>query len=163
MRLEWYVADSGLSARLQRREAGGAWSEIAALVSGGTGRMVYLDRDVEPGRVYDYRLAVVEGGIERFHAETRIEVPLRLDLAVRGVRPQSGGQLIIAFSIPESAPVRLEFLDVAGRRVFERDLGTLDAGNQLLSLSNVDLASGVYLARIVQSGRSASGKAIVTR
>jgi glucose/arabinose dehydrogenase len=162
VRLEWYVADSGFSATLQRRPANGAWNAITTVVSDGAGHMVYVDHDVEPGRAYDYRLVVVEGGLEQFHAETRIDVPARLDLAVRGVRRQAGA-MIIAFSVPATAPVRLEFLDITGRRVLERDLGSLDAGSQLVSLGNVDLDSGVYLARITQSGRRASGKAVIVR
>jgi hypothetical protein len=91
-------------------------------------------------------------------------VPSGFELAVRGIRPQPGGRRVfLAFSVPKSAPVRLEFIDVAGRRVLSRDLGTLEAGNQLVPLADLDLASGVYVARIVQDGKSASAKAVLTR
>jgi hypothetical protein len=104
----------------------------------------------------------VEDGIERFFAETRIEVPSRLALAVLGIRPQPGsGDLLLAISIPESAPVSAEFLDVTGRRVVERRWAALEPGNQLLRLTDLGLPSGMYLVRIVQSGRSASAKAVI--
>jgi hypothetical protein len=158
------VPDSGLSATVYRRDPGGAWGTVAQLVSNGSRRLEYEDHDVVAGRSYDYRIGVVMNGAERLFGEWRIDVPSGFELKVRGIRPQPGGpRVFLAFSIPKSDPVRLEMLDVAGRRVLSRDLGALDAGNQLVPLGDLGLSSGVYIARIVQDGKSATAKVIVAR
>lgn len=163
VRLEWYVPDSGLSITLERRTGEGPWQSIAEL-GGNRGPLVYDDREIVAGSVYDYRLAVEVDGATEYFAQTRIEVPARLELAVRGFRPQPGhDRLWISLSLPEAGRVRLELFDVAGRRVLERDLGVLEAGNQLVRLAALDLDSGFYVTRVTQGGRSATGRAVIAK
>jgi glucose/arabinose dehydrogenase len=164
VQLEWYVPDSGVTMTLERRQGSGPWLPLAELRSDGDGRIEYEDRAISPGATYDYRVAArVEGSI-RYFAETRIEVPTRLELAVQGIRPQPGRErLMVAFSLPATGAVRLEILDVAGRRVFERDLGVLEAGNQLVRLPALNLDSGFYVTRVSQGGKSAMGRAVIAR
>src|SRR5262249_36779627 len=73
VRLSWHVADgSSFVATLQRREGAGAWRSLGQVLPDGNGRIVYEDRAVTTGSRYDYRLAVLEGGVEKFYGEASI-------------------------------------------------------------------------------------------
>lgn len=162
--LEWYATDAAISATLYRREERSSWEARGAVTSDGTGRIVYEDRDVVAGRRYSYRLGVVEAGSERYFGETSVEVPARLGLAVYGIRPNPAPRdFVVSFALATREPARLEFVDVAGRRVLERVLEPVEPGNRLLNLWGTDLPAGVYVVRVSQSGRTASARAVIAR
>jgi len=76
-----------------------------------------------------------------------------LAFALEGVRPNpSHGELLnVVFVLPMAAPARLELLDVSGRRVSEREVGSLGAGRHTLDLGEGQhLAPGLYLVRLTQ-------------
>lgn len=63
----------------------------------------------------------------------------------------------VAFALPASAPVRIELLDVAGRRLAARDLGSLSAGPHSVRMTRPSpLRSGVYFVRVTQGAESAA-------
>lgn len=71
----------------------------------------------------------------------------------------------LSFVVPVSGPVRLEWFDVAGRRVTNLDLGVLPAGPHMVSFDRRragSLAPGVYLARLVLPGRTATGRIVLS-
>lgn len=74
----------------------------------------------------------------------------------------------IAFTLQEAGPVRIEVLDVSGRRVQLRELGQRPEGDGVVTLRAVDasgdlLPAGMYFVR-VQAGRDvASRKWVVMR
>ncbi len=73
--------------------------------------------------------------------------------ALEGVRPNPsrGRRLTVAFTLPLLAPARLEMLDVGGRRVASREVGSLGAGAHVVELvPNHALAPGLYLLRLAQ-------------
>ena len=73
--------------------------------------------------------------------------------ALEGVRPNPsrGEGLTVAFTLPTAASARLELLDVSGRRVAEREVGSLGAGPHALDLSEGRrLTPGLYLLRLTQ-------------
>ena len=72
------------------------------------------------------------------------------------------GPVTLAFTLPASGRVRVELLDVAGRRCWVRDLD-LAAGPQQLQLpgaATAALAPGVYLARIAAPRAMLTGRVI---
>ncbi len=71
----------------------------------------------------------------------------------------------IAFSLPDAAPARLELLDLHGRRVLEREVGSMGAGSHVLPLQRESsgLAAGIYVVRLSQAGRTASSKVVLVR
>ncbi len=75
----------------------------------------------------------------------------RLGFALAGARPNPSrrGQLQVSFSLPDAAPARLELLDVGGRLLVSRDVGSWGKGWHSIEFSpERDLSSGVYLLRL---------------
>jgi hypothetical protein len=84
--------------------------------------------------------------------------------ALAGVRPNPshGERLSVAFTLPTAAPARLELLDVSGRRVVEREVGSLGAGPHAFDLGHGGpLAPGLYLVRLTQGTNSRAAKVLV--
>ena len=84
-----------------------------------------------------------------------VDVPAEATLAfaLDPVRPNPsrGGALTVHFSLPSAAPARLELLDVAGRRIAAREVGSLGAGRHAVALADdVRLAPGIFFARLRQ-------------
>ena len=68
-----------------------------------------------------------------------------------GIKRRFSIMLSVAFTLPTSAPARLELVDVSGRRVAQREVGTLGAGRHALALAaDRDVAPGLYLLRLTQ-------------
>jgi len=84
------------------------------------------------------------------------EVGARLEFALEGVRPNPsrGERLSVAFTLPSAAPARLELLEVAGRRVTEREVRALGPGRHVVELAaGRTLAPGLYFVRLLQGAR----------
>jgi hypothetical protein len=76
-----------------------------------------------------------------------------LGFALDPVRPNPtrGGALTVHFVLPSAAPARVDLLDVRGRRVAGREVGSLGAGRHVLDLGEGRrLAPGLYLVRLQQ-------------
>lgn len=73
------------------------------------------------------------------------------------------GETMIQFSTPESGPVRLEVVDLLGRRVQTLHDGVLEAGIHRISFDAEGLSSGVYLFRVTTRDASDSGKMMLVR
>src|SRR6185436_15271468 len=135
--LEWFSAIASLAATVYRRVAGSEWQLLGSVGGDGSGHLRYEDRAISPGSRYAYRLGYSEQGVERFSAETWVEVPLQLVLALDGLRPNPAvGELAVAFTLPSPAAATLELLDVAGRRAVAADVGALGPGRHLLRLGD---------------------------
>ena len=77
--------------------------------------------------------------------------------ALDGVRPNpaSGNGLNVAFALPTGAAARLELLDVSGRRVLAREVGSLGVGRHTVNLSEGRrVAPGLYWVRLTQARAS---------
>jgi hypothetical protein len=73
--------------------------------------------------------------------------------ALEGARPNParGNGLYVAFALPGDASARLELLDVNGRRVAGREVGSLGAGRHRVNLAQGrHVAPGVYWVRLTQ-------------
>jgi hypothetical protein len=149
--LEWFATGDGLSqATLYRRSAGSDWAPLAILSVGGTGRLLYEDREVEAGSSYGYRLGIVEDGAERFLGETWVEVPGGFDLALAARNPAREA-LQCSFTLPRPMHARLEVLDVQGRVVAVLADGDFGAGPRRIQDSSVvpSRGAGLYFVRLV--------------
>lgn len=112
------------------------------------------------GAPYYYKLCAVDvhGNVSSFTLllpSGTAEVPngASLAFALEGVQPNPshGERLSVAFALPTAAPARLELVDVSGRRVVEREVGTLGAGRHTLDLGQgTSLAPGLYLVCLRQ-------------
>ncbi len=71
---------------------------------------------------------------------------------------------VVAFTLPSAGRGRLEVLDVAGRRVYRRDLSDLGAGRHTVAIEPAQpLRAGVYLIRLTHEGRMLHVRGVVTR
>ena len=75
--------------------------------------------------------------------------------AVRGLR--------VAFALPDGAPAKLELLDIAGRRIASREVGSLGAGRHLVGFERTHIPAGIYVIRLTRGGRSLTTTASVLR
>jgi hypothetical protein len=87
-------------------------------------------------------------------------------LAIRRVTPNpaTGGQLRVEFALRDGSPARLDLMDVAGRQLASRQVGTLGPGRHALDVSDGRaLPPGIYLIRLTQNGREMRARAVVLR
>lgn len=86
-------------------------------------------------------------------------------LALHGVWPNpTRGAARVWLTLAGNEPARLELLDLAGRRVRTVELGGRGAGLHRVDLAETgSLRPGLYLIRLSQAGRRATGKLIVIR
>jgi len=95
-----------------------------------------------------------------------VEVPSALRFALHGVQPNParGGEAQLAFTLPAWASGELEVLDVSGRRVTGREVGSLGPGRHTVRLDEREsLAPGLYLVRLRWRGESATTRAVLMR
>lgn len=163
VRLLWYSSVE-VVATVYRRSAGVDWVSIGQVTSNGTGQVAFEDRDVTPGERYGYRLGVLEAGSEVLAGEVWVEVPAELVLALDGLRPHPAvNDLVVAFTLASRDAACLELIDVAGRRVWARDLAGLTPGRQTLRLDPAPPTAGLYFLRLTQSGHAVTARAVITR
>ena len=67
--------------------------------------------------------------------------------------PSRGGTLALVIVLPDDVPAELEVLDVGGRRITTRPVGTLGAGRHRVALPpGTALPPGMYFARLRRAG-----------
>ncbi|MGH7731273.1 MAG: PKD domain-containing protein, partial [Candidatus Eiseniibacteriota bacterium] len=87
----------------------------------------------------------------------------RAETALHGVGPNpAGSELWVEFSLADRGPACVELMDVAGRRVAVREVGSFGPGRHRLAVRD-DLPTGVYLVRLVQGARTRVAKVAVLR
>lgn len=66
--------------------------------------------------------------------------------------PMHVGAMIVRFTLPTAAAASLELLDIAGRRVIAREVGSLGAGHHAIDLAaGRGQGSGIYFVRLRQA------------
>jgi len=91
------------------------------------------------------------------------DVPPAPMLWLAGENP-GHGRIAVGFLLPSTEPARVEVLDVAGRRIEQRQLDAPSRGAGALTFGeNGDLRPGLYMVRLVQAGRVATVKTMLTR
>ncbi len=175
--LEWSAPGSpGLTASLERWTAGTvAWDPIATLTADAGGRLAHEDHTVGAGARYRYRLGVRDRDEVSYYGSVSVAVPPPAPLpsppeqpaifALLGATPNPAvSGLVVSFSLPDALPARLELMDVAGRRLVTREVGTLGAGVHVIDLAaGRTIRAGVYLIRLTRDGRSVVSRAVTIR
>jgi hypothetical protein len=133
--LTWSTAGAtGATAIVYRKAPERDWEPLGMVSADGSGRIVFEDRNVEPGVRYGYRLG------------------------------PAGKDVLVAFSLPSRERATLELFDLAGRRVHVREVGALGPGSHVVRLDESGrLHTGVYVVRLEQSGRVLTAKAAIVR
>ena len=160
VRIEWSVDAAG-EVTVERATETDAWLPAGTAMADGTGRVRWEDTAVEPGMRYGYRLALGAGGGAPYAGEAWVEVPRVARLAIAGLSPNPGGpNASIVFSLGSSERATIELVDLAGRRVFSREVGSMGPGTHALSLGG-RMAPGVYWLRLTQGERSVKARGVI--
>ena len=126
------------------------------LIITGSGHRTAASYDGDPAR----------GAILHIEAEPPVigaEAPPVVTLELRPAgRVPARGAVEVELALPSGRPATLELLDLAGRRIVARPVGTLGAGRHRVELAR-DLRAGVFFVRLSQDGRSRVIKAPVLR
>jgi len=166
VRLTWQLADAaGATVAVERRGASTDWQRLGTMLPDGTGRVTYEDHEVAAGERYAYRLAIAGPSEVLLSPETWVEVPRALAFALEGLRPNPAvNELTVSFALPSAAPAVLELVDVAGRRLLQREVGSLGPGRHLVRLDpDRRPAPGIYWVRLTQAGRSLRSCGVLVR
>jgi hypothetical protein len=164
--LTWFSGGTpATQLQVERREHEGTWTALADVAADGRGMIVYVDAQVVAGRSYEYRLRVSEGAGFFWAGETAVEIPLRAVLSLQGFHPNPAGRLVqLGFTLASREPATLTLFDLAGRRLFSREVGSLGPGSHVVPLDRGDvLPSGVYLIHLEQGGRAVTRRAVAIR
>lgn len=159
---------------VERREGGSGWTEIATYVSNpelqGQGSVTYrteysyIDKDVEEGKTYDYRLADVSSdGVKEYHATPLLGFtvikPIPGEYSVLPAYPNPfNPQTTITFNLPEDQTVRLVIYDITGRMVKELVNAKYNAGSHSIVWNASEMGSGMYFYRLEAGSFSSTGK-----
>jgi hypothetical protein len=163
--LTWQSATAqGVVGTVYRRTETNSWQSMGSAVLDGPDRLQFVDRSVVPGSRYAYRLGYSNGGAEQFTQETWVDIPAPR-LALDGLRPNpSPGAMTVSFSLPDAQPASLEVVDVSGRRVAQREVGSLGIGPHVLRLAETgSLQPGIYWLRLRQGDRALLSRGVVVR
>ena len=149
-RLRWEVTLTGHAAlAIERRDLEAPeWRTVAVLNPDGEGYVTFMDREVRPGRTYDYRLRE-----SRPDASVLDELTLTIEsvgpFTIRSLGPNpTSGALVVRFGGRPTEAVEVTVADVAGRFVMQERL-RLDASAEpgaTIRLPHT-LSAGVYTLR----------------
>jgi len=92
---------------------------------------------------------------------TSVGAPRAPGFSLAGVlpNPATRAQFSVSFSLPDNAPARLDLLDLAGRRIWSRDVGALGAGSHVVAVPSVRRPPGVYMVRLTRDRQTLTAKA----
>ena len=101
------------------------------------------------------------GGAPRIGVPAESEVSFALD-PVRPNPSRSGGAMRLPLTLPDSEPASVQLVDVRGRLVATREVGSLGAGRHVVDLAaGLELRAGVYLVRLTRGGLQRTTRAVV--
>jgi hypothetical protein len=165
--------DASAGAAWVYTRSGGVWSQQGAKLVG-TGAVGPADQGTSVAVSGDGNTAVLGGDVDNnyvgaawvFANESLAGVNdgRSLGFALEGVRPNPtrGSGLNVVFALPTGATAQLELLDISGRRVFSREVGSLGAGRRTVNLAEGRrLAPGLYWVRLAQGANRRSTRVVV--
>ena len=149
--LEWYTPRVLPNVVVERTDGSEAWQVIGVPTTRTAQLLIYDDPTARAGARYGYRLTWNEGLESRSTDIAWVDVPGDA-LALRALSANpSPGAPVLEYVLPVAGPVRIEFTDLRGRRVWNRDLGMQPAGrHRLESGRGTALAPGIYWARLIR-------------
>src|SRR5262245_5345641 len=95
---------------------------------------------------------------------TAVDAASVRDLALSLPANPARNDVRVAFTLPDGSPARLELLDLSGRRIEAREVGSLGAGSHVATLAaGRRLTPGAYVVRLTQGPRTRSVLAVILR
>lgn len=160
VRIVWSLSSSAVQlVAVERSVAGGEWGTIGGARLEAGERVTLEDSAVAALTRYRYRLVVRDRDGEQRLGEVELLVPSAFALAVR---PLGGpGPMRVELTLPAADAAQLELFDAAGRRVSRWSDASAQAGTRTIELADSgQLAPGLYLLRLRQSGASVSARVV---
>ena len=72
-------------------------------------------------------------------------------------------RMSVSFTLATAQAARLELMDIAGRHVLDREVGSLGAGAHQVDLNTRGtVPAGLYFLRLTQGGQTASTRVVVS-
>jgi hypothetical protein len=148
----------------------GPYVRCAPMALEPAGAMQFVDRDVESGHEYWYRLVLESGGADSLVRPVHVV----FDLSPRRTRLETpvvlaNGSVQVTYEIAGvRRPVQLAVYDVLGRRRRVLDAGVRDAGRYVRiwdgrDVSAARLARGIYIVRLRAGGQDLAQKVALLR
>ena len=140
--------------------------ESPVIVGAGTDGAIVAWMDLRSGTHFDVYAQYVrmDGQLGGDVVSVPGDAPLAFALEPVRPNPSRGGTLTIRFALPGAEPAALELLDIAGRRIATREVGSLGAGRHTLEIGEGRrLAPGLYLVRLRQGTKTRVTRVAVLR
>ncbi len=173
VRLAWELPDpSAYSAIAVERApaADGPWADLGLEFGFEGSATVAVDRDVEVGRTYHYRLALTtRGGGREFVGPLAATVGAPIaDFALAGIAPNpTAGRSVIDYAVPRAAEVGVAVYDLQGREVAVLARGPHAAGLHRVTWTGEGEAgpvnAGVYFVRLTAPGIVTARRIVLAR
>jgi len=151
------------------------WMEVFESVDLSAVESVAIERDalgsilvaagVYPDSTEDFNVQLLSYGAATSSADDApagVALPARVELSASFPNP-ARNQASINFALPTDGPIRIELLNVDGRRIATILDDVFEAGRHNLDLPVTDLASGVYFYRMTTERERRTRKLTVTR
>ena len=150
------------SIAIYRQKGDEGWALLRKTAIGPEGAVRLEDRGVSPGQRYGYRVGTTFQGADHLYGEVEVETPrfsLHMDPVAGNPVRQS---LALSMTLPTAEPARVELFDMRGRRL--DSMNVLGQGRHLVTLgTSRSVASGIYVVRLSQGGRTTSSKVAFLR
>jgi hypothetical protein len=162
VRMSWTPAGTfAIAATVQRSTLSAEWPRhadwetLAELTSMDGTPLIYEDRELEPGRLHDYRLRIEwNEGVFHSHPVSILPAIRREDFRIASLSGNPvRGPLRLAVTLGSSQNARLEVLDAQGRRFQSRSLAGRRGRFEIEAGRDGALPPGVYFVRLVQGNR----------
>ena len=135
-----------------------------AIAPDGAGGAIVAWQDARNGPLDIYAQRVGPAGLLGGTVDAPQAPAVALALDAVHPNPWRGGSLLVQFTLPTTAPARLELLDVAGRRVASHEIGSQGPGRHTVELGERQhLASGLYLVRLTQGANVRVARAVMLK
>jgi hypothetical protein len=163
--------DQGTSFFVSRSENGGDFKMLDASALSRDGlKFTYVDRSIEPGKTYSYKVEYGLGAPSRvlFISEAVSTPAMPLTLYQNKPNPFNPSTTI-SFYLPKESVVSLEVYDISGRLVSRliggerRSAGTYNVEWNGREARGVAVSSGVYLYRLSAGKETVSRKMVLLR
>ena len=153
-----------------RKDANNDWTSVAALVTDASGHVQFTDPTVQAGEQYGYQLVVSGERGTTASGEVWVTIPTTTGIdpgasafALRRIAPNPViDRLSVTFSLSSTGPATVELLDISGRRVLAREVGSMGVGIHSVDLSvGRQNAPGVYFLRLMQGSQTQTRRVVV--
>jgi hypothetical protein len=165
VRWQFAAPDPEATVSLERGETeAGPWRSIATSLPLERTEHVFIDRDIQPGHAYFYRLRSSSAAGESLYgpvSERAGASATELSLALTGPHPAGRSAIGITYSIASASRVRVSVMDVQGRRVRLLADEVATPGAHTIAWDHPGTAAGLYFVVAEAGARRVSRRLVI--